>query len=135
MENVMGNDDLLLKNLDKAAKEEKALAVGTVFDVEPVDGWIHVEKVPIKDLKTKGGILIPDNINEKAVAIRVLAVGNGELCPGTGEHMSPPVKAGDYILADATRIINVSYSGQDCLVVDRTGIFCKIRFKQDPTKS
>ncbi len=123
-------DKMLLGALERSSKDQQALPSGTLFDVEPIDGWIHVEKVMIQDLKTQGGIIVPANINPKASVFRVAAVGDGELCAGTGGIYPPPVKVGDYILADITQMINVSYSGQETFVVGRSGIFGKLKFKE-----
>jgi co-chaperonin GroES (HSP10) len=119
-------DHLTKKDLVKSDK---------VLDFSPMNGFVHVEKVEIKDLKTTGGILIPGNLDPKAAVFRVLGVGPGELCPGTGQRMPVSTSSGDLVLADVTRIINLSYCGQDVLVVEEAGIFGKVTFIKDTARS
>jgi chaperonin GroES len=100
-----------------------------VFTFTPFHGNVHVEKVPLKDLKTKGGIVIPETVNEKAAVFRVLAVGPGYLDPTTGVKMPMTCRVGDLVLVDVGRVVNVAYGGQECLVCQDADVYGKVQFE------
>lgn len=101
---------------------------------KPLHHFLHVEKVLLKDLKTKGGIHLPDNISEKSAVFRVISAGPGFFDVVSGKRVPMSVKAGDYVLCDVQQVVNVSYSGSDCHVVPETGVFGSVDFHELPEK-
>lgn len=98
----------------------------------PFHHFLQVEKVLLKDLKTKGGIHLPDNLDAKAAVFKVIEVGPGFFDVVSGKRVPMSVKEGDYVLCDVQQIVNVSYSGTECLIVPETGVFGSVAFKGEP---
>ncbi|MEM6909393.1 MAG: co-chaperone GroES [Pseudomonadota bacterium] len=72
------------------------------------------------DQKTAGGIIIPDNAQEKPSEGEVVAVG-----PGTreeGSFVAPDVKAGDRILFGKWSGTEVKIDGEDLLIMKESDI-------------
>lgn len=68
------------------------------------------------ELKTAGGIVIPDSAGEKPEQGEVLAVGPGKR-DEKGDFIAPAVKAGDKVLFGKYAGQTVKVDGQDVLVV------------------
>ncbi len=85
------------------------------------------------DLKSKGGIIIPDTAKEKPQEGEVIAVGPGSR-DESGKLVALDVKAGDLILFGKWSGTEVKIDGEDLLimkesdimgVVERTGVSTK----------
>lgn len=101
--------------------------------ITPCHHFLHVEKVNLADLKkTKGGILLPDNLKEKAAVFQVLAAGPGFFDSVAGKRVPMSVKAGDYVLLDVQQIVNASYAGTDCHICPETAVFAQVEFTKKP---
>lgn len=98
----------------------------------PFHHFLQVEKVLLKDLKTKGGIHLPDNLNEKALVFKVVAAGPGFFDVVSGKRVPMSVSAGDYVLVDVQQVVNVSYGGVDCHICPETAVFGAVEFKGEP---
>ncbi len=72
-------------------------------------------------MKSKGGIIIPDNAKEKPQEGEVIAVG-----PGTrdesGKLVQPDVAAGDFILFGKWSGTEVKIDGEDLLIMREADI-------------
>jgi co-chaperonin GroES (HSP10) len=123
------------KALSRASKQDKALPSGAIFRGKPIDGWIWLKPTKLEELQSKGGIIIPESVSEKASVYEVLAVGPGELCTGTGGIYPPPVAAGAYVLVDVNQLMNLTYSGQETIVCGRAALIMEVEFVQDGVKS
>ena len=78
------------------------------------------DRVVIKPLvgesKTAGGIIIPDNAQEKPVEGEVIAVGNGRVLKD-GKVVKPELKAGDRVLYSKYAGNEIKISGTDHLIM------------------
>ena len=107
---------------DTPEKREK------ILKFEPMHHFVHIEKLLLKELRTTGGIILPQNIDEKAAVFRVLAVGPGYADPLTGKRMAMLVAVGDLVLVNVHEVVNIAYCGQGVLIVPETGILGKVDF-------
>ncbi len=69
-----------------------------------------------EELKSAGGILIPESAAEKPIRGRVLAIGNGKILE-SGEVRKLDVKVGDKILFGKYSGTEVKVDGEDVLVM------------------
>jgi chaperonin GroES len=73
------------------------------------------------DVKTAGGIIIPDTVKEKPQEGEVIAVGPGAL-DDSGKRVTLDVKAGDRILFGKWSGTEVKIDGQDFLIMKESDI-------------
>ncbi len=73
------------------------------------------------DVKTAGGIIIPDTAKEKPQEGEVVAVGPGAL-DDSGKRVTLDVKAGDRILFGKWSGTEVKIDGQDYLIMKESDI-------------
>lgn len=73
------------------------------------------------ETKTVGGILIPDNVQEKPVEGDVLAVGPGAR-DKTGTLLPPDIKAGDRVLFAKWSGAEIKLDGEDLLIMKEADI-------------
>ena len=73
------------------------------------------------DLKSKGGIIIPDNAKEKPQEGDVIAVGPGSR-DDSGKLIPLDVKAGDTVLFGKWSGTEVRIDGEDLLILKETDI-------------
>src|SRR4051812_47852078 len=73
------------------------------------------------DVKSKGGIIIPDNAKEKPQEGEVIAVGPGAR-DENGSLIAPDVKAGDFILFGKWSGTEVKIDGEDLLIMKESDI-------------
>ena len=74
------------------------------------------------DLKSKGGIIIPDTAKEKPQEGEVIAVGPGSR-DESGKLIPLDVKAGDIILFGKWSGTEVKIDGEDLLIMKESDIF------------
>ena len=78
------------------------------------------DRVIVKRLEEEkvsaGGIVIPDNVAEKPIRGKVLAVGNGKILD-SGEQRSLDVKVGDTVLFGKYSGTEVKVDGDEVLVM------------------
>ncbi|MBZ9603322.1 co-chaperone GroES [Phyllobacterium chamaecytisi] len=73
------------------------------------------------DLKSKGGIIIPDNAKEKPQEGTVVSVGPGSR-DESGKLVSLDVKAGEVVLFGKWSGTEVKIDGEDLLIMKETDI-------------
>ena len=73
------------------------------------------------DIKSKGGIIIPDNAKEKSQQGEVVAVGPGSR-DESGKPIALDVKAGDTILFGKWSGAEVNIDGEDLLIMKEADI-------------
>ena len=73
------------------------------------------------NLKSKGGIIIPDTAKEKPQEGEVIAVGPGSR-DESGKLIPPDVKAGDFILFGKWSGTEVRIDGEDLLIMKEADI-------------
>jgi chaperonin GroES len=83
------------------------------------------DRIVIKPLnsetKTAGGIIIPDNAQEKPVEGEVIAVGNGRILKD-GKVVRPELKVGDRVLYSKYAGNELKIDGQDHLIMRENDI-------------
>ncbi|MEO3388057.1 co-chaperone GroES [Mesorhizobium sp. CAU 1741] len=73
------------------------------------------------ELKSKGGIIIPDNAKEKPQEGEVVAVGPGSR-DDSGKLVAPDVKQGDIVLFGKWSGTEVRIGGEDLIIMKETDI-------------
>ena len=86
----------------------------------PLGDRVVVKRVQ-EDVKTAGGIIIPDTVQEKPQEGEVLAVGPGGR-DEKGDRIAPEVKVGDRILFGKWSGTEVKVDGQDLLIMKESDI-------------
>src|SRR5438477_7640140 len=82
---------------------------GHFMDIRPLHDRVVVKRLD-EELKSKGGIVIPDNAAEKPDQGEVIAIGTGRILED-GKVVAPAVKVGD-------RILFGKYSGTTARIKD-----------------
>ena len=83
--------------------------------VRPLHDRIIVKRVE-EELKSKGGIIIPDTAKEKPIEGKVLAVGEGKVRKD-GTKLPMEVKVGDRILFTTYAGTEVKVDGEEHLIM------------------
>ncbi len=85
------------------------------MSLRPLSDRILVQRVE-EDVKTKGGIIIPDTAKEKPVEGKVVAAGNGRMGED-GKLLPMDVKVGDRVLFSKYGGTEVKIDGSDYLIL------------------
>jgi chaperonin GroES len=72
--------------------------------------------------RTKGGIILPDTAKEKPVVGEVVAVGPGKISDD-GKKVTMEVKVGDKVLYGKYSGTEVTYEGEEYLIMREADIF------------
>ncbi len=91
-----------------------ATASATHLKLKPIGDRVIVQRLGSAE-KTKGGLYLPDNAQEKPQEGKVIAVGSGKMLK-SGKVIPLSVKAGD-------KIIFGKYSGSEIKVDDKEYVF------------
>ncbi len=86
----------------------------------PLHDRVVVRRVDAEE-KTKGGIIIPDNAQEKPQEGEIVAVGPGAR-DEAGKLVPPDVKAGDRVLFGKWSGTEVRIDGEDLLIMKEADI-------------
>ena len=92
--------------------------------VKPLNDKVLVKRVDAPE-KTKGGIIIPDTATEKPQEGAVVAVGKGKVLEN-GSTRSLDVKKGDRVLFGRYGGTEISFKGDDYIIIDESEIFAII---------
>ena len=87
-----------------------------------------------EDVKTAGGIIIPDTAQEKPQEGEVIAVGPGAR-DEDGERIAPEVKVGDRILFGKWSGTEVKIDGQDLRIMKESDIMGVLEGKASSKKA
>jgi chaperonin GroES len=93
-------------------------------NVRPLGDRVIVKRVK-PDERSKGGIIIPEAVQEKANEGIVQAVGRGRRLDN-GHLLEPEVKAGDRILFGKYSGTETKVDGEDVLIITEGDIHCVI---------
>lgn len=85
------------------------------MNIKPLHDNIIVQRC-VADTKSKGGILIPDNAQEKPLEGVALAVGEGSY-DNNGRLVPVGVKAGDRIIFKKHIGTDIKIGGEDLLII------------------
>ncbi len=83
--------------------------------IRPLQDRVIVKRLE-EELKTKGGIIIPDTAKEKPVEGKIIAVGKGKVADD-GKLIKMDVKEGDKILFSKYGGTEVKIDGQEYLIM------------------
>ncbi|MEY4880384.1 MAG: hypothetical protein RJB62_1853, partial [Pseudomonadota bacterium] len=86
----------------------------------PLGDRVVVRRVK-EEVKTAGGIIIPDTAQEKPQEGEVIAVGPGAL-DDSGKRVAPDVKAGERVLFGKWSGTEVKIDGEDLLIMKESDI-------------
>jgi len=92
-----------------------ALKTAAPLKLRPLHDRVIVKRLE-EEKKTSGGIIIPDNAQEKPVKGRVIAVGSGKVTDD-GKVRPCDVKAGDEILFGKYSGTEVKIDGEEYVVM------------------
>jgi len=81
----------------------------------PLQDRILVKRVT-EEMKTKGGIIIPDSAKEKPVEATVVAVGNGKVLED-GKVRPLDIKSGDRVLFGKYSGTEIKIDGEEHLIL------------------
>ena len=99
----------------------------------PLGDRVVVKRVQ-EDVKTAGGIIIPDTAQEKPQEGEIIAVGPGGR-DEKGDRIAPEVKVGDRILFGKWSGTEVKIDGQDLLIMKESDIMGVLEGKASAKKA
>jgi chaperonin GroES len=95
------------------------------MNLKPLGDKVIVEVLGDKD-KTSGGIILPDNAQEKPQEAKVLAVGSGKVLKN-GKVVPPEMKTGDKVLFGKYSGNEVKVEGKDLLIIQQDDVLAVIK--------
>lgn len=96
------------------------------MDFQPLNSFVLVLR-DAAETKTKGGIILPDQAQEKPKFGTVVAVGPGKIDPKTGEPEAMQVVNGQRILFKSYAGTDVKLANKEYIVIDQTEILGIVR--------
>jgi chaperonin GroES len=84
--------------------------------IRPLHDRVIVRRIDETNVKTAGGLHIPDNAREKSQEGEVIAVGSGKILEN-GSRVPPDLKTGDRILFGKYAGTEVTLDGKDLLIL------------------
>ena len=88
--------------------------------LKPIGDKIIVERIE-PESKTKGGIVLPDNVKEKPKEGKILAIGEGKLLD-SGSRVPPSVKVGEKIIFSSFAGSEVKIDNKEYLIMNEEDI-------------
>ncbi|MFA5164449.1 MAG: co-chaperone GroES [Candidatus Omnitrophota bacterium] len=95
------------------------------MSVQPLGDRILVKPVD-SEVKTKGGIILPDTAKEKPSKGKVVAVGKGKLLDD-GKVKELEVKAGDTVLYGRYGGTEIKYKDEDMLILRESEVLAIVK--------
>jgi len=92
--------------------------------IKPLDDRVVVVRTE-PEVKTAGGILLPENAKEKPTQGKVLAAGPGKLLDN-GTRSTPSVAAGDIILFGKYSGTEITVDGVEVIILRESDILAKV---------
>jgi chaperonin GroES len=92
--------------------------------MKPLADRVIIKPSPAEE-KTKGGIILPDTAKEKPVVGEVVAAGPGRK-GDDGKIVSPELKVGDKVLYGKYSGTEVTFDGQEYLIMRESDIFAVV---------
>ena len=89
--------------------------------VKPLADRVIIKPAAAEE-RTKGGIILPDTAKEKPVVGEVVAVGPGKVSDD-GKKVPMEVKVGDKVLYGKYSGTEVTYEGEEFLIMREADIF------------
>jgi chaperonin GroES len=85
-------------------------------EIRPLHDRVIVRRIDANEVKTSGGLYIPDTAKEKPQEGEVVAVGKGKLLEN-GTRVELDVKAGDRVLFGKYSGTEVKIDGEELLIM------------------
>jgi chaperonin GroES len=92
--------------------------------IKPLDDRVVVVRTE-PEVKTAGGILLPENAKEKPTQGKVLAAGPGKLLDN-GTRSTPSVATGDVILFGKYSGTEITVDGVEVIILRESDILAKV---------
>jgi chaperonin GroES len=92
--------------------------------MKPLADRVVIKPSPA-DERTKGGIILPDTAKEKPVVGEVVAIGPGKVSDD-GKNVPMEVKVGDKVLYGKYSGTEVTYEGDEYLIMREADIFAVV---------
>ena len=92
--------------------------------IKPLDDRIVVQRTE-PEVKTTGGIFLPENAKEKPQQGKILAVGPGKLLDD-GSRAKPDVAVGDIILFGKYSGTEITVEGAEVIILRESDILAKV---------
>ena len=86
-----------------------------MVQIRPLDDRVLVKPIE-NELKTAGGIILPDTAKEKSIQGEIVAVGPGKMTPD-GVRVSLELKLGDRVIYSKYGGTEVKFDGQEFLLL------------------
>ena len=96
----------------------------TKTSIKPLDDRVVITRTE-PEVKTAGGILLPENAKEKPTQGKVLAVGPGKLLDN-GSRATLSVAAGDTILFGKYSGTEITVDGVEVIILRESDILAKV---------
>ena len=100
------------------------------MNFRPLHDRVLVKRVE-QDVKTAGGIIIPDSAQEKPMEGKIIAVGSG-IKAEDGSVTPLDVKAGDAVLFGKWSGTEIKVDGEDLLIMKETDILGILEVTKKP---
>ena len=94
------------------------------MNIEPLYDNVLVQRAEPEE-RTKGGLYLPTNAQEKQIYGEVKAIGKGKVLKG-GEIRAPQVKVGDRVLLAKWGGNEISHDGVDYLILKESELLAVI---------
>jgi chaperonin GroES len=94
------------------------------MNLTPLHDRVIVKPAAAEEV-TKGGLIIPDTAKEKPMQGEIIAVGKGKVAED-GKLVAMQVKVGDKVLYGKYSGTEVSFDGDDFLIMRESDIFAVI---------
>jgi chaperonin GroES len=94
------------------------------MNLTPLHDRVIVKPAAAEEV-TKGGLIIPDTAKEKPMQGEIIAVGKGKVAED-GKLVAMQVKVGDKVLYGKYSGTEVSFDGDDYLIMRESDIFAVI---------
>ena len=116
---------MLKKGKEKKVKKEGKMAI----KVQPLGDRVLVKPMP-KEEVTKGGIVLPDTVQEKPQEGKVIAVGPGKINE-EGKRIVMEVSKGDVVIYAKYGGTEIKIEGEDLIILRESDILAKKSTKKE----
>ena len=96
---------------------------GYIMNVKPLGDRVVIKMVESEE-KTKGGLILTANAQDKPEIAEVLAVGPGTLADGKKVEME--LKVGDHVIMGKYAGTNVKIDGEEIIILSQSDILAKV---------
>ena len=91
------------------------------FKIKPLEDRVIIKVGPAEE-KSKGGIILPDTVQEKPIEGKIVAAGPGRI-KDDGKSISMSVKVGDNVLYGKYSGTEITVESEEYLIMRESDIF------------